>query len=149
MDMTQFIVNPSFESGNDGWQFDGMGTQGNNDFRKVGNTYAETWTWSGGVHDAKLWQNLTDIPNGRYKLTAVAQNIQQSSPNAKQTGCYVIAGDSRTEVNVYGTYSVEFVCYSGEATIGFQTISATGNYCCVDDFHLFFLGFDEAATVSR
>ena len=145
MDMTQFIVNPSFESGNDGWQFDGMGTQGNNDFGKVGNTYAETWTWSGGVHDAKLWQNLTDIPNGRYKLTAVAQNIQQSSPNAKQTGCYVIAGDSRTEVNVYGTYSVEFVCYSGEATIGFQTISATGNYCCVDDFHLFFLGFDEEA----
>ena len=145
MDMTQFIVNPSFESGNDGWQFDGMGTQGNNDFGKVGNTYAETWTWSGGVHDAKLWQNLTDIPNGRYKLTAVAQNIQQSSPNAKQTGCYVIAGDCRTEVNVYGTYSVEFVCYSGEATIGFQTISATGNYCCVDDFHLFFLGFDEEA----
>ena len=145
MDVTDLITNPSFESGNDGWQFSGMGTQGNNTFRKVGNTYAETWTWSGGVSDSKLWQTLKDLPNGRYKLTAVAQNIQESNPNAKQTGCYIFAGDSRTEVSVYNTYAVEFVSVSGEVSIGFQTISATGNYCCVDDFHLSFLGFDEEA----
>ena len=145
LDVTQYIVNPSFESGNDGWQFDGMGTQGNNTFGKVGNTYAETWTWSGGVHDAKLWQTLNGIPNGRYKLTAVAQNIQESNPSAKQRGAYLFAGDSRTEVGVYGRYEVEFVSVSGEVTIGYQTISATGNYVCVDDFHLSFLGFDEEA----
>ena len=146
MEATEFIANPSFESGGDNWQFSGMGTQGNSDFRKVGNTYAETWTsWGNGVNDGKLWQKLQGLPNGRYKLTAVAQNIQQSNPNAKQTGCYIFAGDNRTEVNVYGNYEVEFVSVSGEATIGFQTISATGNYCCVDDFHLYFLGFDEAA----
>ena len=148
MDVTSLITNPSFESGNDGWQFSGMGTQGNNTFGKVGNTYAETWTWSGGVSDSKLWQTLKDMPNGRYKLTAVAQNIQESSPKTKQTGAYLFAGDSRTEVGVYGTYEVEFVCVSGEATIGYQTISATGNYVCVDDFHLYFLGFDEAAEQS-
>ena len=145
MDVTTFITNPSFESGNDGWQFSGMGTQGNNTFGKVGNTYAETWTWSGGVSDSKLWQTLKNLPNGRYMLTAVAQNIQESNPSAVQTGCYVFAGDSRTEVGVYGTYEVQFVSVSGEVAIGFQTISATGNYCCVDDFHLYFLGFDEAA----
>ena len=145
MDVTDLITNPSFESGNDGWQFSGMGTQGNTSFRKVGNTYAETWTWSGGVSDSKLWQTIKDLPNGRYKLTAVAQNIQENNPAAKQTGCYVFAGDNRTEVSVYGTYAVEFVNVSGEVTIGFQTISATGNYCCVDDFHLYFLGFDEEA----
>ena len=146
MDMTEFVLNPSFESGNDGWQFSGMGTQGNSDFRKVGNTYAETWSeWGSSVHDAKLWQKLTALPNGRYKLTAVAQNIQQNNTSAKQKGCYIFANDSRTEVNVYGKYEVEFVCVSGEATIGFQTEGATGNYCCVDDFHLYFLGFDEEA----
>lgn len=145
MDMTELITNPSFESGNDGWQFNGMGTQGNNDFGKVGSTYAETWTWSGGVSDAKLWQTLTDMPNGRYKLTAVAQNIQQSNPSARQTGAYLFAGDSRTEVGVYGRYEVEYVNVSGEFTIGYQTISATGNYVCVDDFHLYYLGFDEEA----
>ena len=146
MDATQFITNPSFESGNTGWTFDGMGTQGNSDFRKVGNTYAETWTeWGHKVHDAKLWQTLTDLPNGRYKLTAVAQNIQQQSPNTKQKGCYVFGGDEKTEVGVYGTYAVEFISVSGEATIGFETAGATGNYCCVDDFHLYFLGFDEEA----
>ncbi|MBR3091533.1 MAG: hypothetical protein IKG99_00775 [Bacteroidaceae bacterium] len=143
MDMTEYITNPSFESGNDGWQFDGMGTQGNNDFRKVGNTYAEKWCdWGQGVANAKLWQTLTDLPNGNYKLTAVAQNIQQNSPSTKQKGCYVCGGDNRTEVNVYGSYEVQFVCYSGEAAIGFQTLNATGNYCCVDDFHLYYLGYD-------
>ena len=145
MDATELITNPSFESGNDGWQFSGMGTQGNSDFRKMGSTYAETWTWSGGVNDAKLWQTLADLPNGRYKLTAVAQNIQQSSPNTKQTGAYIFAGSSRTEVGVYGRYEVEFVSVSGEVTIGYETISATGNYVCVDDFHLYYLGYDEAA----
>ena len=145
MDVTELITNPSFESGNDGWQFSGMGTQSNNAFGKVGNIYAETWTWSGGVSDSKLWQTIADLPNGRYKLNAVAQNIQESSPKAKQTGAYLFAGNSRTEVGVYGRYEVEFVSVSGEVTIGYQTINATGNYVCVDDFHLSFLGFDEEA----
>ena len=145
MDVTELITNPSFESGNDGWQFSGMGTQSNNTFGKVGNIYAETWTWSGGVSDSKLWQTIADLPNGRYKLNAVAQNIQESSPKAKQTGAYLFAGDSRTEVGVYGRYEVEFVSVSGEVTVGYQTINATGNYVCVVDFHLSFLGFDEEA----
>ena len=146
MDMTQLIVNPSFENGNDGWQFDNMGTQGNSDFRKVGNTYAETWTsWGSGVNDAKLWQTLTNLPNGHYCITAVAQNIQQSSPSTKQKGCFVFADDNQTEVSVYGKYQVDFICVSGEVTIGFKTVNATGNYCCVDDFHLYYLGTDEEA----
>ena len=146
MDVTELITNPSFESGKDGWQFSGMGTQGNNDFRKVGNTYAETWTeWGNKVHDAKLWQTLSNMPNGRYKLTAVAQNIQQGNPSAKQTGSFLFANDNQTEVSAYGTYQVEFISVSGEATIGFKTEKATGNYVCVDDFHLYFLGYDEEA----
>ncbi len=146
MDVTELITNPSFESGKDGWQFSGMGTQGNNDFRKVGNTYAETWTeWGNKVHDAKLWQTLSSMPNGRYKLTAVAQNIQQGNPSAKQTGSFLFANDNQTEVSAYGTYQVEFISVSGEATIGFKTEKATGNYVCVDDFHLYYLGYDEEA----
>lgn len=146
MDATSWIENASFESGNDPWKFNGMGTQGNSDFRKVGNTYAEKWCERGrGVDDGNLKQTLTNLPNGRYKLTAVAQNIQQDSPNAKQTGCYIFADDKKTEVGVYGTYEVEFVCVSGEVTIGFETKGATGNYCCVDDFHLYYMGYDENA----
>ena len=33
MDMTELISDPSFENGGNGWKFEGMGTQGNNDFR--------------------------------------------------------------------------------------------------------------------
>ena len=146
MNVTDYITNPSFESGNAGWTFEGMGTQGNNDFRKVGNTYAEKWCERGQkVGDGKLWQKLTDMPNGRYRITVVAQNIQQNSPNTTQHGCYLFANTDKKEIGVYGTYQLEFVSVSGEITIGFETLSATGNYCCVDDFHLYFLGFDEEA----
>lgn len=146
MDMTELISDPSFENGGNGWKFEGMGTQGNNDFRKVGNTYAEKWCERGrGVDDAKLWQTLTDLPNGRYRVTVVAQNIQQDSPNSSQRGCYLFADNAQKEVGVYGKYELEFICISGEVTIGFQMQGATGNYCCVDDFHLYYIGADEAA----
>ena len=146
MNMTDLISDPSFENWGNGWKFDVMHTQNNTSFRKVGDVYAETWTGGGnGVGDAKLWQVLENMPNGRYKLTAVAQNIQESSPSTKQKGCYLFANTNKTEVNVYGTYQLEFVNLGGDMTIGFETISATGNYVCVDDFHLYFLGADEAA----
>lgn len=146
LDMTELISDPGFEKGGDGWTLDGMGPQGNNDFRKVGNTYAEKWCERGrGVDNGSLRQTLTDLPNGRYRMTAVAQNIQQDSPNSSQRGCYIFADSTKTEVGVYGKYQVEFVCVTGEVTIGFQTLSATGNYCCVDDFHLYYTGADEEA----
>lgn len=146
MDMTDFVINPSFESGNNGWKFNDMGTQGNSDFGKVGNTYVEKWTGRGsGAGNFSVTQTIADLPNGRYRLTAVAQNIQQDSPNTKQTGCYIFGNETTTEVNVYGNYTVEFVNLSNEVTIGYKGENATGNYCCVDNFLLYFLGYDEKA----
>lgn len=146
MDVTALITNPSFESGDASWQMDGMGTQGNSDFQKVGSTYAEKWTDRGGhVSNSSLRQTISGLPNGRYRLTAKAQNIQQGSPSTKQTGSYLFGNNSRTGVNVTGVYSVEFVNVNGEVTIGFINENSTGNYTCVDDFHLYFLGSDAQA----
>ncbi len=41
IDMTHLIVNPSFESGFDGWENNGLATQTNTVFPKVGTTYVE------------------------------------------------------------------------------------------------------------
>lgn len=146
-DMTKLINNPSFEAGTAGWTISNMGTQTNSDFRgKVGGTYLEKWTDRGNhIDDGYAKQTITGIPNGRYKVTAAAQNIQQDRPTQSLTGCYLIGNESKTEVGVQGNYSLEFVSVTGQVTIGLQNSNAMGNYICVDDFHLYYLGADKEA----
>jgi len=147
VDLTEMIADPSFENGGNGWTFSSMGTQSNSDFPgKVGNIYAETWTdWGNHVSDSYLKQTIKDMPNGRYRLTASAWNVQQSNTNAKQTGTYLFINTTTTVVSTLNTYSVEGVNVSGEITIGLKNVSSTGNYICVDNFKLYFLGADKEA----
>lgn len=138
-DMTGRIVNPSFESGADGWANVGMALQTNTSFGlKKGTTYAEKWTAKGNaVGDGSLRQTIVNLPAGTYTLKANAQNIQQDTPTAKQTGVSLIAGRDTTAVGVAGTYSVTATVGSeGTLDIAFVLKGATGNYVCVDDFHL-------------
>ncbi len=95
-DYTSLITNPSFENGTDGWEHQGMNTQTNNVFSiKSGNTYMERWTGRGGaVGSGKLSQVLYNLPAGNYELTAAAQNIQEDTPKAAQTGAWIFAENS-------------------------------------------------------
>ena len=142
-DMTYAIVNPNFEeNGTRGWTVDGMGTQGNDVFSiKNGSTYVERWTDRGNaVGNGSVRQTLTNLPAGNYRLTAVAQNIQENSPQSRYKGAWIFAGDQRTAVNVRKQYEVQFTCIAGEAEIGFVAEDAKGNWIAVDDFHLYYIG---------
>ena len=147
MDMTEEVSNPGFESGTSGWTFVDMNTQSNTSFAgKVGNTYTEKWTSGGqGVGDGSALQTIKNLPNGLYRVTAVAQNIQQADPSARQTGCFIVAGTSATEVSTLDNYAVEAFTVTGQLTLGFKCLNATGNYCCVDNFKLYYIGTDEAS----
>ena len=87
-DYTSLITNPSFEKGTDGWEHQGMSAQTNSVFSiKSGSTYMERWTGRGGaVGSGKLSQVVFNLPPGNYELTAAAQNIQEDTPTAAQTG---------------------------------------------------------------
>ena len=87
-DFTSCITNPSFESGMTGWTYRGLQTQTNSVFDiKAGEVYLEKWTGRGGaVGSASLSQTVTGLTPGRYELSAVAQNIQEDTPTAVQTG---------------------------------------------------------------
>ena len=137
-DMTSYITNPSFENDWTGWTHKNLGLQGNDAFTlKSGNVYVEKWTGAGGaVGSGSVKQVLTGLTPGNYQLTAVAQNIQQESATDLQTGAYIFAGDSRTMITLPNTYTVAFTYISGKITIGFEAVDASGNYICVDDFHL-------------
>ena len=143
MDMTARITNPSFETGDlTGWTATGMGLQGNDVFNiKQGTWYVERWTGRGGaVGDGRVSQRLTNMPAGRYRLTAAAQNIQEDTPTKKQTGAWIFAGTNTEEVNVRNTYALVFEQVSDEMEIGFEAKGATGNWIAVDNFRLEYIG---------
>lgn len=141
VDMTHSIVNPSFEAnGLAGWTNSGMWTQTGGVFPYKGSVFVESWTGAGGrIGDVSVSQRV-EIPNGRYTLTAVSQNIQQGSNNAAAKGGYIFGEDAQTEVGKAKDYSVEFVVIEGQARIGFKTVSSTGNWVCVDNFRLSYIG---------
>lgn len=145
VDMTNLIVNPSFENkGSAGWVNEGMGAQGNSEFKKkAGSTYMEAWTWHGGmIHDCTLSQ-VVPLPNGKYVLTAVAQNIQQGSNNKACDGAYLFADEYKTPVGAADTYSLEFVSIENQVNLGFMTRSSSGNWIAVDNFKVTYLGRSE------
>lgn len=142
VDMTNLILNPSFEkNGAAEWVNSGMAAQGNSAFsKKQGNTYMEAWTGNGNsIWDCTLSQ-VVNLPNGKYLLTAAAQNIQQGSNNKPSKGAYIFADDYDTEVGKADTYSVEVVVIENQVKIGFKTRSADGNWVAVDNFSIKYQG---------
>ena len=140
-DMTSRLVNPDFELNFTGWVQYGMQRQDNTSFPlKNGTTYVEKWVNRGSaVGSCRVSQVLTNLPVGVYELTAAAQNIQQDSPSAAQTGVALFAGSERTTVTLPDDYTVRFAVTSANTSVevGFEaTASASGNYTTVDNFRL-------------
>ena len=149
-DCTSLITNPSFEEGLDGWEHKSLGTQDNSIFSiKSGNIYLEKWTGRGSaVGSASVSQELQDLPPGNYELTAAAQNIQEDTPTAAQTGTWIFAGDKKSTVTIRDTYTVAFTHVSGNITIGFEAVNASGNWIAVDNFCLTLISSDLSAELN-
>ena len=160
-DYTSLITNPSFEQGTDGWEHQGMSAQTNSVFSiKSGNTYMERWTGRGGaVGSGKLSQVVYNLSPGNYELTAAAQNIQEDTPTAAQTGAWIFAENSslvtlhsslkKTTITVRDTYKVAFNFVSGSVTIGFEAKDASGNWIAVDNFKLTRVGDDLSSELTE
>ena len=150
VDYTSAIVNPSFENAFEGWINDGLVTQSNSVFTgKDGAFYIEKWVNIGrAIPDVSVKQTLHNIPNGKYKLTVSAGNIQQmgsestqNNSSTPQTGVHIIANKTQTAVNTMQSYSCTFTVYKNEATIGLVAQNATGNWLTCDNFRLEYQGF--------
>lgn len=146
----KYLKNASFESGFNNWTQTDMQTQKNDAFKlKAGNTFVEKWVGSGKVGSGEVYQTISNLPAGQYRLQAAAHNIQQSNEDAAQTGAYLFAGNEKTKVTVTAQYSVEFTTLGETINIGYKATNATGNWLCVDNFKLFFLGEDIAKMLEQ
>ncbi len=142
-DCTDMIQNPSFENGFSGWQNNGMQTQNNNEAKanKSGTYYCEKWTQAPGpLSDAAVWQTLTGLQEGTYRVTAMCHAENQNATSATVTGTYLFAGENTTAVSTTGDYTVIGTAISGELTIGFKTEGTNANWVTVDNFRLEWLG---------
>ena len=146
---TAIITNPSFEDGVTGWVCDGMKTQTNNSFSiKEGATYLEKWLSKGNhLGDCSALQTLTGLPVGKYQLKVDALHVQQGSTETSntgnpQTGAFLVGGTTKVVVTAMDTYTIEFIVPEGieQTQIGLIAEDATGNYLCIDNFQLFYIG---------
>ena len=138
-DVTSSIINPEFDGlGLGGWKNNGFWTQTNADFPKKSNyAYAERWVSSASrIPDSYLFQTLTSLENGKYRLTAAAQNLKQNQSTTNQSGAYLVGNENTTPVYGANDYSVDFYVVDGTANIGFYTENSTANWIACDNFRL-------------
>lgn len=143
--MTGAIINPSFEFGTlEGWtSTDGGDVAKNYNFaQRTGDKFVERWTAAPNtLSDGSLLQTLTDMPNGKYTLTAEMHNMEQGNGSAPGTGFYLVANDDKTAVATHGeTVTVSTVVTDNTLTIGTKLIECSGNWVCEDNFQLTYNG---------
>ena len=140
LEMTDMIVNPSFEDGTNGWTYEPSNDHGAKD--NSNGTY--TMTNCDGAHMFNIWssgnaisQTVTGLPNGNYKLTAVIATDagQKVQLNANDKSAKIDASAEGKGVGVEG--AVEFLVTDGTATIGAEGVNKY--WYKVDNFRLFFL----------
>ena len=174
VDVTSLMVNPSFDGNANGWttereadptgQQDNFGYQGSTQNTSDGTTFAGFWErWNPNVPqmDWSVHQDLNNIPNGRYKLTAYVLTNKKADEGGPQ-GLYVYAtsfgAETRSSEQPLGSpdgagyaspISVEFDVINGAVTVGFKAVDYNSNWAGVDNFKLEFLGAAAAETTAR
>lgn len=136
-DLTEFIVNPSFEDGFEGWSQSGLQTQSNTSFTlKSGNYYIEKWVSTNSkVGSASVSQEISsDIPLGVFTLKVSAQNTQNGQGG--QTGAWIIVEGDSLAVSETKDYSLKFTHVEEGFTIAFVAKNASGNWIALDNFRL-------------
>ena len=172
MDVSHLIVNPDFNGNADGWVTSREPAVGQDNFQWQAAQQAssdgtpfvgffERWVpeSDGNQPDWSITQELRDIPDGKYRLTAYILTNAKANAETGVTspkGSYLTARSIGEEVrreadipspdgNGYAApYSLDFSVAGGVATIGFRTEDANSNWSGVDNFRLEYLGREGA-----
>ena len=146
-DYTPIIENPSFEEYSfdratviPGWTKTGTENSEfctrNDEAGRIptygeGNVYFQHWAPS-NLPDFAVTQTLTEIPNGKYRVTAAGTFTGE--------GYYLTAEGNKTAIDSTGDFTVEALVTNNSLTFGVETQGATGNWARADNFRLTYLG---------
>ena len=138
---TSFVVNGTFDSGINPWQR--TGTYQNN---KTANNQSGAFTgnfyenWNGSAQANKMYQTISNIPNGTYRLDIAAfVNTLVEDPNESQ---FVFANNDKTYLTTGEptAYEVYTVVTNNQIEIGLEQTTATANWMGLDNVSLRYYG---------
>ena len=159
-DITNYVLtNPSFDNGQTGWTItQGMGqnlqvqgaTYTNGDVKIQG--FIEAWVPSGSLKNGVICQQVTGLPEGRYRIEADVMSVQQSGQISREdqmgvylyynNGTFVFHSESlSTANNLPEHFAFEFDYDGAEVMeIGLMTENTNCNWMGMDNLKLFALG---------
>ncbi len=169
LDMTEsFVDNPYFSGSTNGWVVNYNGSTSENYGYQSANysnndvwisKFAETWrnqnNYYNPLGDGSIYQFITGLPTGHYKLEAdviaVSQNFSYRNP---VTGAYLFIANSTEEAltevatgnGAPEHFSVEFDTDETDLTIGVRTENTTANWLAFDNVKLQWYGTEVKAT---
>ena len=153
IDMTSCITNPYFDSNVMGWIVDmpnaqNKGYQGASYYNGDVSIshFAEAWIPSGGtLGKGEIYQELTNLPEGRYLLEAdmiacnqlTGESVTGVQLMAESTALYTQEASTGNGQPIH--VSLEFVCEDGTVKIGVRTLSSTtANWIAIDNVTLYY-----------
>lgn len=156
-DYTSRIVNPTIEQGNDFYQIPTGWTGITSSWRwtqDTGSTFMEAWNSTGSELNFNMYQTITDLPNGIYRITAEMFNSTNGEEGAVLTGgecgLYAISGNIMYYRGVYddtdilNEHSIMAKVVDNMLTIGVKNISTpTARWFGCDNFTLAYYGGNE------
>ena len=107
---------------------------------KVGSSYFNKWQGSGNLTDRTISQQLTGLPNGKYRLSV------RTSSNVIHPGASLFANNDKTDMTTVvgdGAISVSTQVTDGQLTLGVELKNYQSNDCKFDHFTLEYLGGSE------
>ena len=145
------------------WVSDGFYMQSNNSNGTVAR-FVERWagwwtvssdigTWPNpiGTHnevddiyyltDAEIYQTLTALPEGRYRLSLTGNAEQQGDASLAVTGVQAYAGSKKVAMSGLNTYSIDFISDGNSAVkIGCTIANTNANWVYMDNLRLTYYG---------
>ena len=138
--LTGFVVNGTFDNGISGWSrtgsFQNNQTANNKQGDFTGNFYEN---WNGSAQVNKMYQTISNVPNGTYKLRIAAFMNTLTDPNQSQ---YVFANSDKTYLTTAEPtfYEVWTVVTNNTIEIGLEQTTATANWMGLDNVSLTYYG---------
>ena len=169
-DLTAMITNASFSDGSNGWT--SWRANNNNNFGVVTKaqgeiatsdgfdfrTFFERWVATPPTGDYYIEQELTELPDGKYRLGAHIMT-QQTAANGGPKGLFLyaktVAGESKKEADTpspdgssyAAPYTVDFSVIGGTATVGMRSEGSKDGWSAVGYFTLQYMGPAGAMTM--
>lgn len=158
----EYVLNPNFNGNIEGWTDTYSGAAQNHGYQNASyrngtiriSQFAEAWRdkndwWTNGkLGDAAIFQQLTQIPIGKYRLEADAIGVNQANTATPATGVLLFLDDGTNEATTTIAtgnekpehFAVEMSTNATQLTIGVRTSNTTANWMAFDNVKLYWYG---------